>query len=322
MPITGRTDTGMERTVPVIGGVNIDIGGRSFAPLVGKDSNPGKVTVSLGGVGRNIAHNMSLLGIRVSLLTAIGDDAFSGKVTESCRENGIDLSCAVKIPGGATSVYLYLNDSNGDMALAIADMAICNSITPDYLARHLPLLEASPLVVADANIPAESIAWLAEHIEQPLFADCVSTKKAEKLRPFLGKLHTLKANRLEAELLTGISITDGQALQAAAKALLDTGLQRVFISLGAEGLFAADGNSMLRVAACPATVKNAGGAGDALMAALAYCWLNMLSLEDTCRFATAAASLATESEETINPAISAEVVRRRAEAAPRPVNLI
>ena len=45
-------------SVVIIGGVNIDIGGISKAPLVPYDSNPGKVMISLGGVGRNIAHNL------------------------------------------------------------------------------------------------------------------------------------------------------------------------------------------------------------------------------------------------------------------------
>ena len=54
--------------------MNVDIGGRSAGPLVGRDSNPGTVTVSMGGVGRNIAHNLRLLGVRVSLLTALGED--------------------------------------------------------------------------------------------------------------------------------------------------------------------------------------------------------------------------------------------------------
>ena len=55
-----------EKNLPyavVCGGVNIDIGAHSFAPLRAKDSNPGKVELSLGGVGRNIAHNMRLLGV-------------------------------------------------------------------------------------------------------------------------------------------------------------------------------------------------------------------------------------------------------------------
>ena len=54
----------------------------------------------------------------------------------------------------------------------------------------------------------ESIAWLAENCPVPIFADPVSTAKAVKLRPVLGRLHTLKPNRIEAELLSGVSITD------------------------------------------------------------------------------------------------------------------
>ena len=64
--------------VAVAGAVNVDIGGRSAGPLVGRDSNPGTVTVSMGGVGRNIAHNLRMLGVKVSLLTALGEDPNAG----------------------------------------------------------------------------------------------------------------------------------------------------------------------------------------------------------------------------------------------------
>ena len=60
--------------IAVVGGVNIDIGGRSDAPLVAGDSNPGRIRSSLGGVGRNIAHNLALLGAKVRLITALGAD--------------------------------------------------------------------------------------------------------------------------------------------------------------------------------------------------------------------------------------------------------
>ena len=70
--------------------------------------------------------------------------------------------------------------------------------------------------------------------------DPVSTVKSEKIRPILGKIHTLKPNRLEAESLSGVKITDRDSARQAAKVLLGTGLQRVFISLGEQGVFAAD----------------------------------------------------------------------------------
>ena len=69
----------------VVGGLNRDIGGIPYRPLVPRDSNPGKVSISIGGVGRNIAHNMSLLDIKVSFLTALGDDEFTDVVTASCK---------------------------------------------------------------------------------------------------------------------------------------------------------------------------------------------------------------------------------------------
>ena len=295
----------------VVGGVNMDIGGRSFAPLVAKDSNPGKVRMSLGGVGRNIAHNMSLLGVDVRFLTAFGDDLYAQRIAASCGELGIDISHALTVPGGATPTYLFLNDCDGDMALAVSDMEICERITPAYLAANLPLLNNAQLVVTDTNIPAEALRYLTEHCTAPIFADPVSTAKAAKLKPILGRLHTLKPNRIEAELLSGVRITDDESLRLAAQTLLDTGLHRVFISLGTDGVLAADRREMRLVPCCKATMRNATGAGDAFMAALAWAYLEGTDLENTAASAAAAAAIAIESFETINPALSASAVRER-----------
>ncbi len=295
----------------VIGGVNIDIGGRSFRPLVAKDSNPGKVTTSLGGVGRNIAHNMSLLGVDVRMLTAFGDDIYGRRIAASCGELGIDVSCALQIPGGTTPTYIFLNDDDGDMALALSDMEICENITPSYLSNHMTLINNAQLVVIDTNIPQESIEFLAERCTAPIFADPVSTAKAEKLQGVLGKLHTFKPNRMEAELLTGIPITDEESLEKAAQILIGTGMQRVFISLGTDGVLAADRERMIKVPCFKATMRNATGAGDSFMAALAWAYLEGTDLETAAKAAAAAAAMTIESEETINPAISAEAVRNR-----------
>ena len=113
------------RTAPyavVVGGVNMDVGGRSYEGLIPRDSNPGRVRMSLGGVGRNIAHNMALMGVEVHLLTAFGDDVSAQKVAASCGELNIDISHALQVPGGATSTYLYIAGSSGDMELAVADI--------------------------------------------------------------------------------------------------------------------------------------------------------------------------------------------------------
>ena len=279
------------RTAPyavVVGGVNMDIGGRPYGKLVPADSNPGQVRMSLGGVGRNIAHNLALLGADVRMLTAFGDDMNAQRIAASCGELGIDISQCLTVPGAATSTYLFLADEKGDMALAVSDMEIYEHVTPAFLAGRAKLLQNAQLIVADTNIPAESLAWLAENIRLPIFADPVSTAKAEKLRPVLGKLHTLKPNRLEAELLSGVRITDRESLDGAVDALLATGLRRVFVSLGADGVYAADHKERLHVPCCPGTLVNATGCGDAAMAAIAWAYLEGTGLADTARAAMAA----------------------------------
>ena len=282
-----------------------------FSPPVPKDSNPGEVQISLGGVGRNIAHNLRLLGMDVCFLTALGDDFFADRILRSCTELGIDISRAHMVPGSSSPIYLFISDSNGDMAIAVSDMRICEQITPDYLSAHLEALNRAKLVVVDTNVPLESLLWLADHCPVPIFADPVSTKKAEKLKPILGKLHTLKPNLLEAELLSGIRITDGASLREAAQVLLNTGLQRVFISLGDHGVLAADHSEMLEIPSFPAVTKNATGAGDAFMAALCLTYLEAYSLRQASLYATAAAAIAVESSKTINTSLSAEAVQQR-----------
>lgn len=295
----------------VVGGVNVDIGGRSFAPLVAADSNPGTVRLSLGGVGRNIAHNLSLLGTDVHLLTAYGDDLYGERVAASCSELGIDLSRALRIPGGTTSTYLYLSDDRGEMALAVSDMEICRKITPGYLAGQLPLLQNAQVVVADANLSEESLEFLANNCPVPLFVDPVSTVKAKKLRPILGKIHTLKPNRLEAELLSGVRIESQADLERAADVLTDMGVHRIFLSLGADGVFAAMGQERLRLPNLPGKMVNTTGCGDAFMAALVWAYLEGMDLKQTALAGLAAGAIAMESGETINPSLSAPAVKNR-----------
>ena len=295
--------------VTVVGGMNMDIGGRPYKKLVAKDSNPGAVRMSPGGVGRNIAHNMSLLGLDVRLLTAFGDDVYAQKLAAVCGELGIDISQSPVIPGGHTSTYLFVNDESGDMQLAVSDMDIYDHLTPQVLQSRRQLLDGSQVVVLDTNLPAETVAWVAKNCRAPIFADPVSSAKAEKLRPVLGRLHTLKPNRIEAELLSGVAISDDASLRRAADALLETGLHRVFISLGADGVFAADrSGQVLHLPAPEGNIVSTTGCGDSFMAALAWAYLQGSDLERSARAGLAASTITMASADTISAAMSEDAL--------------
>lgn len=297
----------------VVGAVNIDIGGAPKNELIPRDSNPGKITTSLGGVGRNIAHNMRLLGLDVRFVTALGDDDGARRVLRSCVELGIDASPSLVEPEASTSMYLFITNRGGDMVLAVSDMEVYRKLTPAFLETRLELLCGAELVMIDANIPRESIAWLAERCSAPVFCDPVSVSKAGKLDGLLGNIHTLKPNRIEAELLSGTEITDGESLAMAAETLLDTGLSRVFISLGGNGMYAAERGGSVYLPSPPTNLVNATGGGDAAMAALAWAYTKGKNLNDSAAAALAAGSIAVECRDTINPRLTVEAIKTRKE---------
>lgn len=310
-----------ESFAAVVGGVNVDIGGFSRAALLPGDSNPGTVRTSLGGVGRNIAHNMALLGLDVRMLTALGDDANAERIAASCGELGIDLQKSLRVPGENTSTYLFIAGKDGDMSVAVSDMEIYRHLTPAVLAARLAWLNRSQVLVLDTNLPEESVCWLCEHAEVPIFADPVSAAKAEKLKPVLGRLNTLKPNRLEAELLSGVHISDEQSLNRAADKLLESGLHRVFLSLGSDGVLAADHNRRLRCPAPRTSIVNTTGSGDAFMAALVWAYLEGTDLVGSTLAGMAAASIAMEGGETINPAMSHDALQVRIQEIKRSIEL-
>lgn len=297
--------------VAVAGGANMDIGAHSFRPLIPRDSNPGRVWLSPGGVGRNMAHNAALLGLSVHLVTAFGDDAYGRSLRETCTGLGMDVSGSATLRGERTSTYLFITDPAGEMQLAVSDMAIFEKLCPDHFQRELPRLNRAAAVALDTNLTPESLDFLAQNVKAPLFADPVSTTKAQKLGPILSRLHTLKPNRLEAELLTGVAITDEVSLRQAAAALLRAGVQRVFISLGGDGVLAAAGDEMVHLPNLPVQVANVTGGGDAFMAGLLWAHVRGLGLVESARAALAASALAVESNETINPNMSQEALLAR-----------
>ena len=296
----------------VIGGVNVDIGGRADAPLIQRDSNPGLIFMSLGGVGRNIAHNMRLLGLNVKLITALGEDDNARKIIDSCEKLGIDISNYCKCSDCATSSYLFVADSDGDMSVAISDMNIYRNVTPEYLEKRLPEINKAKLVVVDTNIPTESIAYLAKKCKVPIFADPVSCTKAARLLPSMSNIFAVTPNELETRILTGIKVDNDESLQKAAKAFFDVGVDTAFITLGGEGVYVADKKEAVRLKTLPCKVVNTTGAGDAMMAGLAYGFVNGKSLKDTALIGLAVSALACEGANTINEEITIEKVLERA----------
>ena len=257
-----RTDRAQPFSVIVVGGMNLDLLGIPDGPLRARDSTPGRITLRPGGVGRNIAERLSEAGAHVRLITALGCDERARMLERMCQASGIDLSLSVST-GCPAPCYLCIHDEQGDMALAVNDMSAMECLTPEAMGSRMPMLNAAGACVLDANLSRDTLQYIAHHATVPLILDPVSCAKAPRVQAILPFLAAIKPNRLEAEALTG-----ERNVEKAAAALLSAGVKRVFISLGAEGVYYADGACAGYQPARPLPTIPATGAGDALCAGL------------------------------------------------------
>jgi pseudouridine kinase len=302
--------------VTVVGGANIDIHGKSDNALRGRDSNPGTVLTSAGGVARNIAENLARLGVDSRLISAVGNDNHGKMLIRLSRDAGIDMQYVHEIASAPTSTYLSVLDDTGDMQVGISDMSIIERLSAERLRPQQAMLQRSSLIVADCNLPDDTLAWLNSTIvDSPIFVDTVSTTKALRIRPYLASIHTLKTSAIEAEALTGLEARTLKQLPVVAKQLHDDGVKRIFITRGEQGVFYSTGDTqgMQKSQRVQHDMHNAGGAGDAFLAGLAYSWLAEWTLDKSLRFAMAAAELTLAHAATSNPTLSIEAVQHAME---------
>ena len=297
--------------ITVVGGANTDIVGIPDGQYVPRDSNPGHVRVSAGGVGRNIAENLARLGAQVRLVTAFGDDESGRWLTRHCADLGIDVSHSVTAAGVPGSRYLAVLDEGADLAAAVSDMRALAALTAGAL--DPAAFDGVDAVVLDTNLPADTIAEAARCAgEAPIVLDPVSVAKAHAALPVLGCLTALKANLREAETLSGVTGAEG-----AAQRLLEAGVAQVFITMGPAGVVCADRSGIFTLMAPDVTVANATGAGDAFTAGVAWGLGTGADLGRTAAMASALSAIALESESTVSEHVSAAAVAERMEGASR-----
>lgn len=296
--------------VTMIGACNIDVAGIPFAKLIDKDSNPGRVSFSMGGVSRNIAENLRRLDVNVELLTIFADDVYGELLKKNCLDLGIKIGNSVSIPNATTATYVYIADSDKDMKLAISDMEIYKNITPSLLESRKETLGQSKAIVIDTCLELETIEYLLSNFEVPIFVDLVSISRGMKIRDIIGKFHTIKPNRYEAEMLSGKKINDEKDLMTASNYFIEKGVKQVFISLGADGVFYNNGVKSGLMAPYESEVINTTGAGDSFMAGIVYGFLNNYDIVESAKIASAAASICVSSIETISKTMSLEKIEK------------
>ena len=299
--------------VAVVGGANMDIVARTHGDGLTGDSVPGQIHCSPGGVARNVAENLARLGHSTHLISGVGDDEFGRSLRLATEEAGVEVARILALPHERTATYLSVHGADGEMIMAVNDMAILDRFTPEWLQPHAALMGSASALVLDCNLTAASLAWLiAQAGDVPVMVDGVSVQKCQRLRGLLVGIHTLKVNHLEAQALSGLPAHSTEEAQAAALALHRLGVRQVVVSRGALGVCWCDEAGVLGARdAASMSVVNSSGAGDALFAGLVHAHLTGLTLAEAVPFAMACAELTLSSPFANHPELSVGAVQAR-----------
>jgi pseudouridine kinase len=275
----------------VVGGANVDVVARPLTLAEPATSNPGTVTVTAGGVARNIAEVLARLGTPTSLVSAVGGDHHGDLVVETSTDAGIDLT-HVRQVDGSTGAYVALLGADGELVGGVADMSACD-LHPDDL--DADLLAGADLVVLDGNLDPETLAHALDLAgEVPVALDPVSVPKAARLRDTLAGRRIFLVSAGAAELA----------------ALGDVDAELVWERRGPAGSTLTGPDEVVDHAALfVENVVDVTGAGDAMLGAFLHAWLGGATGAEAAAYGHAAAALTVASAHTVRPDLTDELVR-------------
>lgn len=300
------------RPIVCLGAANLDRKLRSIATLRMGTSNPARQDESFGGVARNIAENLARLSAPVALITAIGDDSSGKALLAHAEAAGIDTRATLHLTGVCSGTYTAVLDDHGEMLLALADMALYDELTPAFLDTRQPQRAVGALIVADLNLPRETLRLLLDDAARgsvPLVLVAVSQPKMAHLPDDLRGLRLLILNQGELEARLGTPLKTDADFLAACRAIQAQGAQDVIVTRGATGVVYTTADGIAQLDAPPAKIVDVTGAGDAFAAAV--CWSLFQGSDDmtlACQRGLQLSAMTLACEETVCPTLTADAL--------------
>jgi pseudouridine kinase len=294
----------------VIGAVAVDIKAQSFGDLTRHGDVPGHTHVNVGGVARNMAKNLALLGARVTMVSVVGDDEFGRMIRADLRDANVNVANLRTIPNQHTATWVGILNILGDLDVGIFGGEIFTLLTPHIIDECATQFSRADLIAVDATIPRatiDAVIAIAKANHVPVYLNPASVARAQTVADCIGDFAIITANALEAQVLCPSSAwSNSQLVESAArvtKTLVERGVQRAIVTLGADGIVYADANETRYAPAHSTTIIDTTGAGDALAAMFLLCHLQKRPLHETLDRALDAAAMTAACIDSVNPNI-------------------
>jgi ribokinase len=279
------------KSIVVVGSINLDLvctGKRIPAP--GETVTGDQFHTFHGGKGANQAVAIGRLGYPVSMVAKVGDDEFGTRLRQGLQEADVEVAAVGTARGTASGVALISVDAHGQNSITVVPGAN-GSLLPRDLDKALPRLRSAGMILAQLEIPMETVEHLADIADRyhiPFMLDPAPARSIR--REVLRRITYLTPNETEACALCGTAPGDLNPQNAGeyAEKLLKNGPANVIIKMGGRGAFVASADGLRRrVPSFKVPVVDSTAAGDAFNGGLAVALMRGVSLIEAVRFATA-----------------------------------
>lgn len=247
----------------VIGAQNIDIYAKSKTEYTLHDSNKTFIHLAQGGVGQNIALNLSRLNNDVHFITVFGDDYFSMIAKTFLDNTKINYKKSLTLTNKSNSIYMGIMDQKNDLFLGLNDMDILQDLSITYLRTLHNYIDSFKDIVIDNNLDEEVIEYLLKTYNyKNTYIDAVSASKAIKLKKITNLITYLKVNKLELNVLSSKESIDDQIND-----LQRAGIKNVIITDKEQDCLVVSNHEKIKYQPLiKENIVNASGAGDGFFA--------------------------------------------------------
>lgn len=260
-------------------------------PAPGETILGGRFMMNAGGKGANQAVAAARLGGLVTFVGKTGDDIFGKQAVQQMEDEGINVDFVVVDQENPSGVALITVDRNGENSIVVAPGSN-GTLSPDDFDNAICELDSSDYILMQLEIPISTVEYIAQVSVQRSKKVILNPAPAANLSGELYKsLFLITPNETEAEILTGIKVTDYKSALEAATYLHEKGVEIVVITLGPEGAFLLkDGKSQM-IKAPKVQAIDTTAAGDTFNGALVVALSEGKSVAEAIAFANKAASI-------------------------------
>jgi len=256
--------------IAVVGSANVDL--TTFTdqfPKPGETIFGQKLDMGFGGKGANQAVAARLCGAEVFMVARVGDDLFGPATIKNLETAGIDVSNVLQVRGVSSGVALIFVDPSGQNRIIVVKGAN-DTLRPDDVDAAARVLRNVDCIVLQFEIPLETVYYAVHFAQKHKIRCIVNPAPAQPIDiKALSGVDYFVPNESEAESITGMPTHTLDDAQKCAAKLLDGGISRVIMTLGAKGALLASREATEQVAPFAVETVDTTGAGDAFIGSFA-----------------------------------------------------